>query len=103
LTTKKTLERSARAPTVAREILDYFIRHPSAEDTVEGIARWRLMQLRIENTVAETKLGLDWLVEHKFLLSDERVSAGRTFRLNPKNSAAAKRLVQPSRMAPGSS
>jgi len=94
LRTKGFSELSTRASAVACEILDYFVKHPMAADSVEGIARWRLMQRTIENTVTETNSALDWLVRRGFLLRQATVSSGRIFHLNPDKRDAAKRLVR---------
>jgi len=40
----------ASEPT--KEILRYFLRHPQAADTLEGIVRWRLLEERVERTLA---------------------------------------------------
>jgi hypothetical protein len=81
-------------PDAIGEILTYFVEHPAAADSLEGIARWRLMQRKIEKTVIETEKGLNWLVARGFLLREVRRSAGSIFRLNPDRQDAAKRLVQ---------
>lgn len=36
---------------LALEILQYYLRHPEAADTLEGVARWRLLEQRIHHTV----------------------------------------------------
>jgi len=51
-------ERSA----VVRELLDYWLRHPHASDTVEGICRWWLRDAAMPAPRVEAALA--WLVEH---------------------------------------
>ena len=53
---------------LTREILNYFLRSPHAADNLEGIARWRLLEERIQRTVEETKESLDWLLEEGYLV-----------------------------------
>jgi len=50
------------SPEVIREVMRYFIAHPHAVDSLEGIARWRLRRMRVDDTVAETGIALEWLV-----------------------------------------
>ena len=47
---------------VAREIRHYLERHPEAADTVEGIARWWLMQQRFQQALGTVQQALDRLV-----------------------------------------
>ena len=44
--------------SLAYEILKYLVRHPQAQDTVEGIVEWWLMEQRIVNASAEVKVAL---------------------------------------------
>ena len=70
---------------VGRKILDYLKHNPSAEDTLEGIAQWWLLeqQIRIERT--RVQAALKRLVECK-LLSVRRGVDGRTrYRLKSKS------------------
>ena len=70
-------------PGVARQILSYFVRNRKAVDTLEGVARWRLLEEQVNRSVRQTEAALDWLVEQGFL---EEVSPPSTkvslFRLN---------------------
>jgi len=60
-------ERGQRKRDVPAEILSYFLRHPQSTDTLEGVARWRLMEERILTTVEEARDAIEWLVEQKYL------------------------------------
>jgi hypothetical protein len=74
---------SRRAPRPARKILAYFFRNPSAVDTLEGIARWRLLEEEIHRRVVEIRRALEWLVGRGFLIETTRTSTDRLYRLNP--------------------
>ena len=50
------------AQAVVEQIMRYFTEHPQAADSLEGVARWRLLQQRVEETVVETEAALEWLV-----------------------------------------
>jgi predicted transcriptional regulator len=54
--------RTAESP-LARDILDYLMRHPDAKDTVEGITQWWLLEQRIQRTLPEVEAALAELVE----------------------------------------
>lgn len=54
-------------PELASQVLRYFVRHPEALDSLEGIARWRLLDEAVQHTVRATNEALDWLVERGVL------------------------------------
>lgn len=83
-----------RVPRPAREILAYFLRNPAAADSVEGIARWRLLEEAIHHKVLETQKALEWLVEQGFLIEVAEQHVGRLFRLNPQRQGQAEALLE---------
>jgi len=85
---------SHRVPRPAREILAYFLRNPAAADSLEGIARWRLLEQTIYRTISETERALKWLVENGYLIQMEKRSSRRLFRLNPEKHEAADALLK---------
>jgi hypothetical protein len=74
---------------IVKQILSYFVRNPQAVDSVEGIARWRLLEEQIHRTVKQSQVALDWLAANGYL--DEVCEAGsqRLFRLNAQRHADA--------------
>ena len=69
------------SPT-AYDILAYLAEHPDAEDTLEGIMQWWLLEQRIKHWTAEAQSALDELVEEGLVLV-RRDSDGRAhYRLN---------------------
>lgn len=85
---------SKRASTPAREILSYFLRNPAAADSLEGIARWRLMEQAIHRTIVETEDALDWLVEQGYLIEVAHQGSRPLFHLNPEKEQAAGALLK---------
>lgn len=80
--------------TVVRQILGYFVRNRRMADTLEGIARWRLLQERVRLSMRQTEAALAWLVEEGFI--EEALPAGSrssVFRLNPGRLSDAKRFL----------
>src|SRR6266542_2047859 len=68
---------------MASEILIYFLRNPQAADSLEGVARWRLMDEVIRRKLDETEAALEWLVAEGYLTTSTSPGGTTTFRLNP--------------------
>lgn len=67
---------------IAREILRYFTHHPEAVDTVEGVARWRLLDERIRRSVEQVTRAMKWLAAQGLLVKEELPGSRTAFRLN---------------------
>jgi hypothetical protein len=78
----------------AKQILAYFLRNPSAADSLEGIATWRLLEEAIHRNVYETEEALQWLVSHGYLLESVHAHSGRLFRLNAEKQIEAVSLLE---------
>jgi len=85
---------SHRVSQPAKEILSYFVRNPAAADSLEGIARWRLLEQAIHRTIAETERALKWLVQAGYLIEVEQPRSRLLFRLNQEKLKQAKALVR---------
>jgi hypothetical protein len=81
-------------PARAEEILRYFTRHPQAADTLEGVARWRLLEDRVQRSVEGINDALDWLVAQGFLLQELTAGSGAIFRLNQQRISEAEELLK---------
>jgi hypothetical protein len=81
-------------PAVVRQILSYFVQNHRAADTLEGIARWRLLQEEVRRNVHETERALEWLVEQG-LVEELRPPGYQTpiFRLNRARQEDAVRFL----------
>jgi len=67
---------------VADEVLEYLVQHPDAQDTLEGVCDWWLLERRVRRTVAEVEAALGQLVA-KGLVMVQRGKDGKThYRLN---------------------
>jgi hypothetical protein len=63
-------------------ILAYLTDHPGADDTIEGIAQWWLLEQRIRQQIPVIEKALSVLVEKGFVL-EQSGSNGRTrYRIN---------------------
>jgi hypothetical protein len=74
-------------------VLEYFLSHPETADSVEGIARWRLLEQLVHRTIMETTQAVGWLVEKDYLTETVLAGARRVYRLNPERRAEATRLL----------
>ena len=76
-----------------REVLNYFLRNPQAADSLEGIARWRLLEEAVRRKVDETQRALAWLVSCDFLTVTVVAGAEPIFCLNPDKLAEAEAFL----------
>jgi hypothetical protein len=84
-----------------KQILGYFVRNPKAADTLEGVARWRLLEEEIQNSIAQTEAALEWLVAQGLLEKLQPPGSRCVFRLNAARQADAIRLMdKPGRTGP---
>jgi len=82
-----------RSAPAAKQILSYFVRHPSAVDSLEGIARWRLLEEAIHQNILETEKALRWLVQEGYLIETLEPHSGRLFHLNREKQGEAISLL----------
>ncbi|HYX54404.1 MAG TPA: hypothetical protein VE783_13185 [Candidatus Limnocylindrales bacterium] len=71
-------------PETARQVLSYFVRNPQATDTLEGIARWRLLEEQLQRSLRQTDAAIKWLVEEGYLQAIQPVTSVRLYRLDPQ-------------------
>lgn len=82
-----------RQPNRAREVLDHFVRNPQAADTLEGVARWRLLRETVHRGVEETAEALEWLVAEGFLKETQTTYSKPIYSINTKAIAKAERFL----------
>ncbi len=78
---------------LAKEILSYFLRNPQAADSLEGVARWRLLEERVHRQIQETGLALEWLVQNGLLVKTDSAWTEAVYRLNEEKRAEAEQLL----------
>jgi hypothetical protein len=84
-------------PRLAKDVLRYYLTHPTAVDTCEGLARWRLLEEYVERTTRETEEALAWLVGHGFLDEITRPGGRTVFYMRPDRRFEAERFVESER------
>lgn len=78
---------------LAEEILRYFLEHPNAADSREGIAKWRL-SWAMSGGLERTARALQQLVELAFLEEIQIMGSSPVFQLNKANLAGARSFLE---------
>jgi hypothetical protein len=81
-------------PAIVKQILNYFVRNPGAADSLEGVARWRLLEERIHRNVQQTDAALKWLVGKGYLEEVKQAGSVPLFRLAPDRQAEALKFLE---------
>lgn len=81
------------ARSVAKQIIRYFLRNPEAADTLDGIARWRLLDEQIYQSVQMTEAALNFLVAMGLLEAERSASAGTIYHIDKSRWEEAKRFA----------
>jgi hypothetical protein len=65
-------------PSPAPEILDYLARHPDAQDTIDGILHWWVLDACVRKWAPKIAATVTQLVEQGFL-EEQRCADGKVF------------------------
>ena len=87
-------------PTTARspifyEILAYLVEHPEAQDTMEGIIEWWLLEQRIKRQTAKVKTALAELVNMGLVLERKGRDKRVHYRVDRRKAAEIRSLLKP--------
>jgi hypothetical protein len=75
------------------EILAYLSANPAAQDTVEGVAQWWLLEQEIKNQTAEVKAALDDLVSRGLVLARKGKDNRLHYRVNRRKLREISRII----------
>lgn len=90
----------SRSEHVAKDILNYLLRHPAAADTFDGIVRWRILEEIARRNIASTEDAMRWLIEKGFL-NEEKLPGGHSiYRLNEEKRKEAESMVRRGEVKP---
>lgn len=67
---------------IASDLLSYLAENPQAQDTLEGIAKWWLLEQEITRRVTEVRSALDGLVSGGFIIEVKGKDGRSRYRLN---------------------
>jgi len=79
---------------VAYKILAYLAEHPDAQDTLEGIVEWWLLEQKIKHRTAQVKEALAELVAKGWVLERKGRDSGVHYRLNRRKYGAIRALLK---------
>jgi len=85
------------AARVARAILDYLHRNPSAQDTLSGITEWWLPRQQIRTQTTTVKEALALLIADELILEVKGKDSQSHYRLNERKWAEIQTMLQQSR------
>jgi hypothetical protein len=69
---------------IAQDILSYLLTHTAAEDTVEGIVDWWLLEEKIKRRTKEVQRVLDELVVESLIVARESKDSKIHYRINKR-------------------
>ena len=69
-------------PDLSSQILEYLASHPEAQDTVEGVAEWWLLEQRISHALNDVEAALRKLASEGLLVASQRQDGRTHYRLN---------------------
>jgi hypothetical protein len=69
-------------PRVGYQILTYLVEHPEAQDTLEGIVEWWLLERAIKFQTARVKEALSELVAKGLILKYKGLDSQNHYRIN---------------------
>ena len=78
----KNVRKSSKESRVLFDILAYLADHPDADDTIEGIAQWWLLEQRIRQQIPVVEKALAVLVEKEFVLEQGGINGRTRYRIN---------------------
>ena len=79
---------------ISHEILDYLAEHPDAQDTVEGIVEWWLLERQIRFQTARVKEVLSELVAKGLVIEQNKKGSKIHYRVNQRRFEEIKDLVK---------
>jgi len=74
--------RSEEHEELVKHVLEFFFKNPNTSDTVEGVARWRLLGQTVRQTLEETRQAMEILVKKGFLRVTPVAGSDDLFSLN---------------------
>ena len=84
------------------EILKYLDRYPQAEDTLEGIVEWWLLDQRIHQATIEARTALEDLVRQQLVLRRQGRDGRILYRLNAGKAQEIRDRIQTQAHGPAS-
>jgi hypothetical protein len=78
---------------IAEEILSYFAAHPDAQDTLEGIVEWWLLEQKIAVQAARVKEALSGLVAEGLIIERRAGGSRSLYKLNRRRLKTVLKMI----------
>jgi len=75
---------ATEANLIAQDILSYLLEHTAAEDTIEGIVEWWLLEEKIRRRTKEVQKALDELARDSLIIALKSKDSKIRYRLNKR-------------------
>lgn len=95
-----TNDRNGEILHIAGDILAYLSEHPDAQDTLQGIMKWWLLEQTIRYQTTRVKQALAYLVESGFIVEQKSLNLRSSYHMNSSRLdeiSAVLRKVRPER------
>ncbi len=79
---------------VARDILAYLVDNPDAQDTLEGIIQWWLLEQKIKYQTKMVKEALEELVKNGLILERKAENSKTSYRINKEEIERIKEILK---------
>jgi hypothetical protein len=79
---------------ITRDVLSYLSEHIEAQDTLEGVVEWWLLEKKINRHMTEVKEVLDDLVTKELLIARQGEDARLHYRVNRRKANAIVALLE---------
>ena len=78
---------------IAQDILSYLLTHTAAEDTVEGIVEWWLLEEKIKRRTKEVQRVLEEMVNERLIVARESKDLKVHYSINKRNMNKIRELL----------
>ena len=79
---------------ISYDILKYLLEHPDAQDTLEGIVEWWLLERRVKDQTLKVKEALAQLVAEGFIIEQQGMDLRARYRINHTSLAKIESLLR---------
>ena len=79
---------------MAYDILAYLFEHPDAQDTLQGIVEWWLLEQEIKSRITQVEQALAQLVEKGLVLENKQRDSQTRYKINPRKVKQVKFILQ---------
>ena len=80
--------------SIVYDILAYLVDHPDAQDTIEGIVEWWLLEQRIKRAMSQVKAALAQLVSEGLVIARTDRTGRMYYRVNRRKLRHIRQLLR---------